>query len=85
MEHSDELMMAGKRILNLDEASLGQSNFLRSGWGMSNNTLRYITKPLGQRLSIFIDVDTFGKGYFAVSQANTDGRTFGGFLFRLTL
>ena len=40
-------------------------------------------KPLGLRLSIIAGVDNFGRSYFAVSQANTDGRNFGGFLHRL--
>ena len=78
-------MMAGKRILNIDEASLGQSNFLRRGWGAAGHSLRQMPRPLGHRLSIFIGVDNFGRSYFSASQANTDGRSFGGFLYRLIL
>ena len=77
------LMVAGKRIINIDEASLGQSSFLRHGWGYKGHAIRHMPRPLGHRLSIIAGVDTFGKTYFAASQANTDGRTFGGFMHRL--
>ena len=76
-------MISGKRIINIDEASLGQSSFLRRGWGFTGHAIRHMPRPLGHRLSIFAAVDTAGKTYFAASQANTDGRTFGGFLHRL--
>ena len=76
-------MISGKRIINIDEASLGQSSFLRRGWGFTGHAIRHMTRPLGHRLSIIAGVDTFGKTYFAASQANTDGRTFGGFMHRL--
>ena len=75
-----EQMMAGKRIINIDEASLGQAAFLRRGWAATGDSLRYLPQPLGHRLSVFAGVDTFGKTYFSVSQAYTDGRTFGGFI-----
>ena len=54
-------MVAGKRIINIDEASLGQSSFLRQAWGFKGEAIRHMTRPLGHRLSIFAGVDTFGK------------------------
>lgn len=33
-------MMAGKRIINVDEANLAQAAFVRRGWGIAGESLR---------------------------------------------
>ena len=75
--------MAGKRILNVDEANLPQAAFVRRGWGVAGKSLRQLPKPLGHRLTVIAGVDTCGKTYFTLSQRSNDGRVFGGFLHRL--
>ena len=54
------LMIAGKRIINIDEASLGQSCFVRRVWSVAGGANRHMPRPLGHRLSILAGVDTFG-------------------------
>jgi len=34
--------MAGKRVINIDEASLSETSFIRKGWGVRGKTLRPI-------------------------------------------
>ena len=61
------LMMTGKRVLNIDEASISQTAFIRKGWGSRGKSIRHITKPLGHRLTLTAALDTDGRTYFAVS------------------
>lgn len=76
--------MAGKRIINIDEASLSQTNFVRQGWGLKTLDLRPTAKPLGHRLTLIAAVDTLGASYFTVTQSAVDSRVFGTFLQRFT-
>ena len=80
----DELM-AGKRVLNIDEASLSEVSFLRKGWGERGKTLRPIKKPMGQSLSLIVAIDNFGESYFAVTHGMIDSRIFSTFMQRLAL
>ena len=77
------LLLAGKRVINVDESALGQGVFFRSGWVVAGNNASQNVKPFGQRLSLLAAVDTDGMSYFALSQSNTDARVFGAFLSRL--
>ena len=73
-------MSTGKRIINIDEASLSQANFVRQGWGSKTLDLRPTTKPLGHRLTLIAAVDTLGASYFAVTQSTVDSEIFSTFL-----
>jgi hypothetical protein len=78
-----ELMIAGKNILSIDEASFSQAAFYRSGWGFAGENMRHVTKPLGHRLTLTAAFDTDGKSYFAVSQATSDAERFCTFMYKL--
>lgn len=80
-----EELMAGKRVLNIDEASLSEASFLRKGWGVRGKTLRPIKKPLGHCVSLIAAIDNFGASYFAAAHGTIDSRIFATFLQRLTL
>ena len=60
-------MLAGKRIINVDEANLAQAAFVRRGWGSTGGSLRQLPKPLGHRLTAIVGVDTCGRTYFTLS------------------
>ena len=60
-------MMAGKRVINIDEASLTRTDFLRKGWGMNGKALRPIKHPLGHKLTLIAAVDNFGQSFFSVT------------------
>lgn len=83
--HLIDELMAGKRVLNIDEASLSETSFLRKGWGVRGQALRPIKKPLGQRLSLIAAIDNLGGSYFAVAHGTIDSRVFSTFLQRLAL
>ena len=76
-------MLEGKRIINIDESAVGQGVFVKKGWTVGNTPAKHSVKPFGYRLSLIAALDTDGKLYFAVSQANTDSRSFGAFLHSL--
>lgn len=78
-------MMAGKRIINIDEASLTRTDFLRKGWGINGKALRPIKHPLGHRLTLIAAVDNFGQSFFAVFQSTIDSHVLGAFLHRLVI
>ena len=56
---------------------------MRRSWGISGESLRQLSKPLGHRLTVFAGVDTYGRTYFTLCQRGNDCRVFGGFLHRL--
>ena len=60
-------MMAGKRIINIDEASLTRTDFLRKGWGVKDKALRPHKQPLGHRLTLIAAVDNLGQSFFSVT------------------
>ena len=75
-------MSAGKRVINIDEASLSQTNFVRRGWGQKTLDLRPQAKPLGHRLTLIAALDNLGASYFAITQSTVDSEIFGAFLQR---
>ena len=78
-------MMAGKRIINIDEASLTRTDFLHKGWGVNDKALRPHKQPLGHRLTLIAAVDNFGQSFFAVTQSTIDSHVLSAFLHRLVI
>ena len=76
-------MLAGRRVLNIDESSIGQSAFNRKSWGIEGFRNAHDVKTLGHRLSLISAVDTLGQVYFAISQSIVDSSVFSAFLIRL--
>ena len=61
-----EELMIGKRVINIDEASLSEARFIRKAWGHRNQPLRPLKMPLGHRVSIIAAVDNLGASFFAL-------------------
>lgn len=78
-------MMTGKRVINIDEASLSEARFVRKAWGHRNLPLRPLKMPLGHRVSIIAAVDNLGASFFALVQGIIDSRVFATFLHHLVI
>ena len=67
-----DLLDRGKRIINVDETWLNESNFVRKAWCPTSSSggvkLQAITPPL----SMISALDTEGRVYFSLSHAKTD-------------
>ena len=61
-----DLLSAGKRILNVDETWIGQTNYTRVGWRdykvMESNRLN----PVLPRITMIAALDNFGDLYIAL-------------------
>ena len=79
-----ELLSDGKRVVNIDETWLNETNFIRNVWaekkGKGNLTLRAV-QP---RISMITAIDTQGSIWFALTQANTDSNVMITFLKSLS-
>ena len=61
-----------KRVINVDESWLNQTRFLRRTWVPSQSASTFRDKQVHPRISLILALDTNGKMYFALTQANTD-------------
>ena len=61
-----------KRVINVDESWLNQTRFLRRTWVPSQSASTFRDKQVHPRISLILALDTDGKMYFALTQANTD-------------
>ena len=78
-----DAMQKGKRIINIDESTLGEMDFRRQKWrqhGLSNSVS---AKDVSPRLSLILALDSLGNVYFSMTQANTDHQIFCLFLTKL--
>ena len=60
-------MLSGKRVINIDESTMGQAAFVRKSWQRRGVRNANIAKPFSYRLSLIAAVDTHGQVYFAIS------------------
>ena len=65
--HSD-----GRRVINVDESALNSLDFPNRLWVRQSAPTTVPVVPLGQRLSLLAAMDTAGRVWCALSQANTD-------------
>lgn len=78
------LMVEGKRLLNIDQTWLGMMDFRRCKWrayGTSNSVAQLQMVP---RISMFMGIDTTGKVYLSLLQANSNSKIMDIFLRSLT-
>ena len=70
------LLKQGKRIINVDETWLNETNFQRKTWcrPLSSNTVKL--RPITPSVAMIAALDTDGRVYFTLSHANTDQDTF---------
>ena len=66
------LLESGKRIINVDESWINQTKFLRRIWAPTDAAGTYSFKQVAPRISLIVALDTEGRIWFALTQANTD-------------
>ncbi len=77
------LLGSGKRVINVDETWLAESNYIRKAWCRPGTPGTVATSSIQPRLSMVTALDTDGRVYFALSHANTDQDTYMLFLRHL--
>ena len=66
------LLRAGKTILNIDETWLGMSDFRRMKWREKGTTNSVPLFQIVPRISMILGIDTFGRAYLSLVQANSN-------------
>ena len=67
-----ELLDSGKRIINIDESWLNETNFTRMMWCPSTSAGTVTSKIVAPRLAIIAALDTDGRIYYTLTQTNTN-------------
>ena len=78
-----KLVQTKRRIINIDESWVGSADYRRRSWsrkGMSNSIS---TKKLSPRITLIVALDSEGKIYASLLQANSDEDTMRLFLTEL--
>jgi hypothetical protein len=73
-------LVRGKRVINVDESTIGESNFLRRSWQGKAYAVSQPIVLVRPRVSLITAIDTFGETYWSLMQTNSNERTFGMFL-----
>ncbi len=66
------LLADQKRIINVDESWLNEASFLRKMWCPGYAAATTTMRAMTPRISLIAALDTEGRVYFALTQANTD-------------
>ena len=72
-----------RRIINVDQTWLNGTRFVRRIWAPVDAPATVTDKQVAPRLSLIAALDTEGKIWFALTQANTDSDVMVTFLRRL--
>ena len=67
-----ELLRDGKRLINVDESWLNQTNFQRKVWAPKGRPASVNTKSVTPRISLIAALDTDGNAFYCLTQVNTD-------------
>ena len=67
-----ELLVEGKRILNVDETWFGESCYVRTGWQMTMNQESLRNNIFQPRITMFVAMDNFGDVYLSLMQTNNN-------------
>lgn len=78
-----QLLFEEKRILNVDETWIGQTNFRRSGWQSKFISASEKENSVTPRVSMVVALDNFGDLYLSVHQSNTNQDSFSNFMVHL--
>ena len=76
-------MYQGKRILNIDQTPINDSNLCDNGWMLSNMRWSKNINIIWPRITMVTAIDTYGEVYYSLLQANSNNHTFELFLFYL--
>ena len=66
------LLEKDHRVINVDESWINQTRFLRRIWAPSDAAGSVTDKQVAPRISLLVALDTNGKMWCALTQANTD-------------
>ena len=66
------LLESGRRIINVDESWLNQTRYQRRLWVPSDAPGSFTDKQVQPRISLLVALDTEGRMWSALTQANTD-------------
>ena len=66
------LLERGRRIVNVDESWLNESTFYRKLWAPKKAVNSVASRTVSPRLSLIAAIDTEGRVWFSLTQANTD-------------
>ena len=69
------LLNSGKRIINVDETWLNETNFTRKVWCRPDSTCSETIKAISPSLSMIAALDTDGRVFFSLGHAATDHDT----------
>ena len=67
-----EILSLGKRVINVDESWIPETNYNRSMWCPTNTPCTITDKFMSPRLALIAALDTDGNVYFALTHSNTD-------------
>ena len=62
----------GKRILNIDESWVNQTNYSRRIWAPTDSPASATVKQIVPNLNLIAALDTDGNVWFSVNHANTN-------------
>ena len=62
-----EIMWEGKRIINVDESWINETNFTRKMWSPSKSTSTLTSKIVQPRLALIAALDMDGYVYFSLT------------------
>ena len=72
-----------KRVLVVDESWLSSLDQRRRKWAYKSQKNTLVAKEMSKNVNLICGLDTFGKVYVAMHQANTDESVFTAFLTKL--
>ena len=78
-----EILFLGKRVINVDESWVPETNYNRSMWCPTNAPCTITDKFMSPRLALITALDTDGNVYFALTHSNTDSNVMLLFLLEL--
>ena len=77
------LLQKGRRVINIDETWLNETSFIRKTWAKKQGQGNCSLKSVSPRLSLIAALDTEGRVWFALSNANTDSNMISLFIHSL--
>ena len=67
-----EILSFGKRVINVDESWIPETNFNRKMWCPTNAPCTVTDRAVNPRLALIAALDTDARVFFALTHANTD-------------
>lgn len=71
-----EALEGQKRIINVDETWINESNFIRKTWSPKKQHSSICIQPMSPRISMIAALDSDGHIWYALTQSTTDSDMF---------